>query len=425
MGRKKKVESINLEFNPVFEPLFSDHIDNPRYYQVYGGRGSGKTFVAIAAMVQLTYSSHNHKILFLRQTMASSEDSTIAGVRTMIKDVYLASEDFRESKGVITNIKTGSTINFKGIRSSGNQSAKLKSLEGYTTVVFEEAEEIEGFDEFSKVDEGIRLKGKPLKIILVYNPTSAIKSWIHEEWFEDGEPKESRQEDTIYMHSTYLDNLENLAPSTVKRYEDLKYSNPTYYEQTILAKWTLGVADPVYAGWGKVDRFDEDDDLVDVWYGLDFSYGGDDFTSLVKISYFEKTYYVELLFSVRTMRIRDTLRDMKKLLPYNAKIFADSAMPLLITEIRDGGFSNIRKAQKGLVPPLIKRVENKDIVIVGSSKRLYHAYLTFGRKNGKLPHEPDELAALRYGITSKSPINKSKKKSTRKRKSRKEQRFIN
>ena len=166
MGRKKKAPPKELHFNPVFEPLFSDNLDDPRYYQVYGGRGSGKTFVAIAAMINLTYSPYRHKILFLRQTMASSEDSTISGVRSMIEE-FGKEEDFRESKGVITNLITGSTINFKGIRSSGNQSAKLKSLDGYTTVVFEEAEEIESFDEFSKVDEGIRLTGKPLKIILV------------------------------------------------------------------------------------------------------------------------------------------------------------------------------------------------------------------------------------------------------------------
>ena len=36
--------------------------------------------------------------------------------------------------------------------------------------------------------------------------------------------------------------------------------------------------------------------------------------------------------------------------------------------------------------------------------------MTFARdKNGKLPHEPDELAAMRYGINSKTPTKNAKK----------------
>jgi hypothetical protein len=34
---------------------------------------------------------------------------------------------------------------------------------------------------------------------------------------------------------------------------------------------------------------------------------------------------------------------------------------------------------------------------------LYYGYLTWAFKGGKLPHEPDPLAALRYGINSKVP----------------------
>ena len=91
--------------------------------------------------------------------MSSSEDSTIADVTNAI-EIMGKSSDFRYKAGLFTNIRTGSTISFKGIRSSGSQSAKLKSLSGITTLVIEEAEEIESFEEFSKVDESIRTKGK-------------------------------------------------------------------------------------------------------------------------------------------------------------------------------------------------------------------------------------------------------------------------
>lgn len=412
MGRHKKTKELKI--HDTFQPIFWDNEDDPRYYQVYGGRGSGKSFTVAIAMIQKTYSNYRHRILYLRQSMSSSEDSTIADVRNAI-EIMGAEGDFKESKGVITNVRTGATISFKGIRSSGTQTAKLKSLSNITTLVIEEAEEVESFEEFSKVDESIRVAGKPLKIIMIYNPTSAIQSWIHKEWFVDGQPNPHRFNDTMYMHSTYLDNIENLNPSIVKRYEDLKETNPTYYVNVILAEWTLEVSGRLYAGWGEYPIFEEEGDK---WYGLDFGYGGKDKTSLVEINWFEGVYYVREIFSRSKMSMRSILTEMRKArISFVATIYADSAMPLLIQEVREGGYSRIRKASKGNVEAGIKKMQDKDIVMVGENPNLYYSYMTFRRDaNGKLPHEPDELAALRYAINSRKPVaNRGKPKPRRAR----------
>lgn len=418
MDPEVQEEQKGLVINPVFKPIFIDEIDTPRYYQLYGGRGSGKSFVAAIAMVQLTYSKYKHKILYLRQTMASSDDSVVADIK-MAMEVLGVEADFREKGTTITNITTGATISFKGIRSSGTATAKLKSLSGITTLVVEEAEEVESFEEFSKVDESIRVKGKPLKVILIYNPTSALKSWIHKEWYIEGRPNLDRYEDTAFMHSTFFDNEENLNPSVVKRYRDLEQTNPTYYKNTILAEWTLETVGRLYAGWGRYDELEEEGDT---WYGLDFGYGGKDRTSCIKITWIDEVYYVEQMFSEAKLSIRKTLTLMRKSeIPFNAKIYADSAMPLLIDEVRRGGFRTVRKATKGNVEAGIKKVQDKDIVLVGDDKtHLYYAYMTFSRnKHGKLPHEPDELAAMRYGINSRTPMkNAGKNKPVKARKTR-------
>lgn len=406
---EEKIEEQEIVVNPLFEPLFSDKLTDKRYYQVYGGRGSGKSFTVALAMVLKTYSTFKHRILYLRQTMTSSEDSTIADIRLVI-DKLMIGHDFVENKGTITNKKTKSTISFKGIRSSGSQTAKLKSLSGVTTLVVEEAEEVESFDEFSKVDESIRIKGKPLKVILIYNPTSSVASWIHEEWFVDGQPREDR-DDTIYIHSTYLDNLDNLNESTIATYERYKVTNPTYYVNTILAEWTLETEGRIYDGW---DLYDEFDNEGETWYGLDFGYGGTDCTSLVKITYFEKTYYVQLVFSKSKMKLKEILKELGKNITKHTRVYADSAMPLLIDEIRDGGFSGVIPCRKGKVEEEIKKIQDKRIVIVGDRKsRLFVGYQSWRRdKNNKLKHEPDELAAMRYGINSHRPIEISKQRST-------------
>ena len=138
---------------------------------------------------------------------------------------------------------------------------------------------------------------------------------------------------------------------------------------------------------------------------------------MIKITYFESVYYVEEVFSEAGLSIRSTLTKMRQgEVPFNALIFADSAMPLLITEIREGGYQRIRKCLKGNVEEGIKKIQDKDIVMVGDDKSgLYYGYMTFRRNSkGNLPHEPDELAALRYGINSKKPTNTFKKAPVRK-----------
>ncbi len=403
MAKDKKKDIV---LNPVFEPLFMDSLDMPRYYNVYGGRGSGKSFAASIAIVQLTYSKYKHKILYLRQSMSSIEASSITDIREAIKEMGVG-RDFVElkGKGIITNKRTGSTISFKGVKSNGSQTAKLKSLSGITTLVIEEAEEIGTFKEFSKVDESVRIVGKPLKIILLYNPGSSIGSWIHDEWFINGHPNPARHHDTMYMHSTYLDNLDNLAPSTLQRYRDLETMNPVYYRNTILAEWTLGVDGRIYDGWGQYEEFHEDGDT---WYGMDFGYGGNDKTSVVKITYFEEYYFVELMFSQSKLGITQTIQKMRKAgMRFDSLIYADSAMPLLIEEIRKGGFTMVRPARKGNVEAGIKKVQDKSIIMITDGKcQLYDSYMTFRRdEKNKLPHEPDELAALRYGINSRTPLS--------------------
>ena len=70
----------------------------------------------------------------------------------------------------IINKVTGSRILFKGINTSaGNQTAKLKSINGLTKFVLDEAEELVDETIFDKIDASIRVKNANNEVILVYN----------------------------------------------------------------------------------------------------------------------------------------------------------------------------------------------------------------------------------------------------------------
>ena len=69
---------------------------------------------------------------------------------------------------------------FRGIlTSSGNQTANLKSLQGSTTWVLDEAEEMVKEDIFDKIDFSIRQQGAKNRVIIVMNPIQqrALDIW--------------------------------------------------------------------------------------------------------------------------------------------------------------------------------------------------------------------------------------------------------
>ena len=77
-----------------------------------------------------------------------------------------------------------------------------------------------------------------------------------------------------------------------------------------------------------------------------------------------------------------------------------------MTEIRLGGFSGIRKCKKGKVDVELKKIQDKSIIIIDADKssQLYLGYMTWKYNDkGQLMHEPDSVAAMRYGILSCNP----------------------
>ena len=159
---------MELKISDKYQPLWRD---KSRYFIVTGGRGSGKSFGVAMFLLHLSYES-GHKVLFTRYTMVSAATSIIPEFVEKI-NLMNAHNDFRITKDEIYNLKTGSSIIFKGIRtSSGNQTAALKSLNGITTWVLDEAEELDDEETFDKIDLSVRVMTKQNRVIMVLNPAS-------------------------------------------------------------------------------------------------------------------------------------------------------------------------------------------------------------------------------------------------------------
>lgn len=216
-----------IELSPKYKPLF---INDSRYFMVTGGRGSSKSF-SIATMILLLTYEKGHNVLFTRYTMTSASTSIIPEMSEKIEILGL-DNDFTINRTEIINNRTGNVIYFRGLKTgSGNQTAALKSLNGITTWILDEAEEMPDEKLFDKIDLSVRSKEAQNRVIMVLNPATKAH-WIYNRFFAKrglygGE--NTTVEDTTYIHTTYLDNIHNLDETFVANIERMKLERPEEY----------------------------------------------------------------------------------------------------------------------------------------------------------------------------------------------------
>jgi len=224
-----------MKLNKKFQPLWRN---DTRYFIVTGGRGSGKSY-AVGTFIENLLFQQGHKVLFTRYTLTAASKSIIPEFVEKI-DVQGHNNVFDVTNNSIKNIASGSEIIFSGIKtSSGNQTANLKSLQGVTTWVLDEAEELDSPEVFDKIDLSVREKQIQNRVILILNP-ALREHWIYKRFFLDANVDENYngvKGDVTYIHSTYLDNKTNLHESFIKRAEQMKAHDYELYVHVMLGSW--------------------------------------------------------------------------------------------------------------------------------------------------------------------------------------------
>jgi phage terminase large subunit len=350
-----------FDLNSKYIPLFKGE---SRYYVISGGRGSGKSYSVNTFLLMLTYET-GHTILFTRYTLTSAHVSIIPEFIKKIETGDLQN-DFYITKDEIINKKTGSKIIFKGIKtSSGNQTANLKSLSGITCFVLDEAEELIDEDIFDKIDLSIRNKEKQNRVILILNPATKTH-FIYHKFFENQgvqEGSNTSKNDITYIHTTYLDNKENLSESFISQIENIKVSNPNKYQHTILGGWLNRAEGVVYSNW-QIGNF------IDTGYnffGQDYGFSIDP-TTLVKCSINRKTKTIFVKqYLYESGLTTSQIAEYNKRYTENRLIIADSAEPRLIAELKNKG-CNIKGIAKPKIIDRIALMQDWNIVVDPESK---------------------------------------------------------
>lgn len=387
-----------IELNKKYVPLFESE---SRYFVVTGGRGSGKSFALNSFLLLLTYEV-GHTILFTRYTLTSAHISIIPEFVEKIEMAELYN-DFSITKDEIINLRTGSKIIFKGIKtSSGTQTANLKSLSGVTTFVLDEAEELVDEVVFDKIDLSIRNSAKQNRVILILNPTTK-EHFIYSKFFEQKGIEAGStltKGDTTYIHTTYEDNKEYLSESFLFQVESLKQNNILKYEHTILGGWLDKAEGVVFTNW-KFGSFNPDN--LQTSFGQDFGFSIDP-TTLVEVAIDKtkrKIYVKEHLYKPKLTT--SEIAVINKQVCGGNLIIADSAEPRLIAELHSQK-CNIQPTVKGAgsITAGIALMQDYEIVLEPNSLNIakeLNNYIYSDKRSGLVVDNFNHaIDAIRYNV---------------------------
>ena len=331
-----------LIFHPKFEPLFlKDRKGGPRYTVLTSGRAGGKSTAVSTASVCDTYLDPN-TVLYSRQTMTSARVSVIPEYNDKIR-ILGRQRHFAVKEDTIVNRRSGGKLIFRGIQtSSGNQTAKLKSIPKLRKFFLDEAQELVNPVDFDTIDLSIRLKDAPNEIWLALNP-SDIHHWIYKRFFrKPGVPYDYNGvvDNVRYIHTDWRDVKEYLSQSFIDNALKMEREQPDKYANLYLGDWSVRRSGLIYPRWRPVTLADIPLGL-DWWYGNDWGYSNDP-DALVRMAFDPLTrtlYIVEVMYSTGKLpkdvaaairqdcEARGTTADL-------ALVYCDPARPDSIQELR-------------------------------------------------------------------------------------------
>lgn len=432
---------MKIEFSPKYKPLFKilsareELKDNPgnEYLKqltqidtvvIYGGRESSKTY-PISTFVPLAAKDYNHRILYTRYSMNSTDQSINQALENRM-EILGCSGDFEYSNHVYQHKTSLGRIFITGQKTSSlNQTAKLKSLEDFSIFITDEAEEIKSYDEWDKIRKSIRAKDVQCLSILVFNPPTR-EHWLYTELFEDlgvSEGFTGIKDNILYIHMTYLDNIEHIAEHNLREFEKLRMDYELYYgtkqedreelgqkvkknakkyKHIVLGGFQDSAEGVIYEDW-EIGEFP---DNLPYCYGLDFGFNDPDALTRIAVDRRASKIYVdEILYTngLGSIKLGEALLN---LVGRTDLIVADAADSRLINDLYYMGL-NIRRCKKrnstkqGSLKRTIKIIQSYQIVVTKDSKNVIKSlknYAWHESKSGIPRHEYSHiLDSMRYG----------------------------
>ena len=389
---------------PCYLPYIRDY--GTRVNVFYGGAGSGKSYFVMQKIILKALDSQR-KVLIVRKVGATLKESVWSLTLELIHTGGRTPAVKQINKSDLTiEFLNGSVLLFKGL----DDSEKIKSINGITDIVIEEATEIT-LDDFTQLNLRLRSKKPNNQIHLMFNPVSKA-NWVYKYFFE------TKPDNCVIVQTTYRDN-----PHLPKEYVDslhaLENKNPAYYK--IYVRGEFATLDKlVFPVIQK--RIISDDELKDAWFwaGMDFGYTND--PTAITWGYYnpvQNDLYITGEYDKIGMTNDVIAETLVSLGLSKEKIVADSAEPKSITELRNLGIKRIIASVKGAdsVKNGIDRMQRCNIIIDERCTKTIEEFENYtwqkDRRTGEYINQPVDsynhhIDSIRYGI--QTVINKKRGK---------------
>ena len=326
---------LNLDksiFNDAYYPLLNNYSNKFEIY--YGGSGSGKS-VFVAQKLIVKSLREKRRVLVIRKVGASLKESCFKLIKDILSNWNILEYCNINKTDLTIELPNGSIFLFKGL----DDPEKIKSIVGITDCWCEECTELNQED-FDQLTLRLRDDVPNLQFFCSFNPVSKT-NWIFKRWFSE----DAILKDTIIKKTTYKDNR-FLPQSYIDTLEETIKTNPTYYKIYALGEF-CSLEKLVYNNWKTMDipDFEYDENIC----GLDFGYVNDPTAFVVaKVNTATKELYIYDELYQKQMT-NDQIALWIKNKGYSKEvIFADSAEPKSIDEIKRNGIYGIRPATKGV-----------------------------------------------------------------------------
>jgi len=372
----------------VFNDVYIPYLNNRSRYEIfYGGAGSGKSVFVAQRMLVRAMKEKGHKTLIVRKVAKTNRHSTFALITGIMRQ-WNIEQLFKVNKSDMEiTCLNGNQIIFTGL----DDVEKLKSIANITDIWVEEASEI-SHDDFKQLD--LRLRGKtpyPLQITLTFNPISALL-W-HKAYFFDNPKDNTVILKTTYQHNRFLDE------EYKQVINNLQHEDKMYFNIYGLGEWGV-LGNLIYSNWEVISDVPVSYDEI-IW-GLDFGFNNP--SALLKIGIKDGNLYLLEEMYKTGLTNQDLIKELRKRIATFESIYADSAEPARIEEIKRAGF-RVYPAQKDVTDGLdfVKRQRlfiHKDCANVIKE---IQGYKYKEDKDGNVIDEPVKFAdhlmdAMRYAI---------------------------
>jgi len=358
---------VPITVQPTFAPIWQT---KARYVISMGGRGSGRSYEGSQVVTtRLLNRGKRFRAAIMRAVHADIRKSIYQEIVDRINGygvsayIKITDNDMKMTCGENSVVSIG----FK--KSSGDRTAKMKSLAGFTTAFIEEAEEI-GEDEFQKLDDSLRAEGS--QIFMQLN-TPDVSHWIIMKFF-DIHPapdapgfytltvKEEFKDLVCYVSSDHRTNT-YLTQEVHDRYESYRNSKPSYYWNQIRGYSPEVRAGKIYNNFRVLKSLPFEARLIG--YALDWGFSNDE-CAVSSVYNFNGGYiFKEEIYQVGLDN--QTLASSLKLLPY-APIVADSSEPKSIDELQRYGLTVIPVQKgKGSVEFGIRHMQSLPVSVIGEN----------------------------------------------------------